>query len=60
MRVVQYEMGTVITPFATSEKPIETFTGPKLTGDSKTNNLYTYYETRSSGGVLIPPQHRGV
>ncbi|MEO5916508.1 MAG: glycosyl hydrolase [Luteolibacter sp.] len=52
VRVVQYAMGTVIIPFTNAEQPLETFTGPKFTGDSKLYSLYTYYDTAGELGVM--------
>lgn len=52
VRIVQYGMGTVITPFSNAEQPLETFTDPGFQGQSKLHNLYTYYNTTASLGAM--------
>lgn len=56
VRVVQYGMGTVITPFTNAVQPLETFTDPKFGGDSKSYGLYTYYDSTGDLGVM----HRNI
>ena len=52
VRVVQYGMGTVITPFTNAVQPLQTFTDPKFSGDSKNYSLYTYYDTAGELGMM--------
>ncbi|MCB1129735.1 MAG: hypothetical protein KDN05_01305, partial [Verrucomicrobiae bacterium] len=56
VRVVQYGMGTVVTPFTNSEQPLETFTDPGFLGESKKYNLYNYYDSSGDLGVM----HRNI
>jgi len=52
VRVVQYGMGTVVTPFTNAEQPLETFTDPGFLGGSRRYNLYTYYDTAAKLGTM--------
>ena len=52
VRIVQYGMGTVITPFTNSEQPLETFTDPGFRGASKRFDLYTYYDSSGDLGAM--------
>lgn len=52
VRVVQYGMGTVITPFTNAVQPLQTFTDPKFGGDSKSYSLHTYYDSAGELGVM--------
>jgi autotransporter-associated beta strand protein len=52
VRVVQYAMGTVVTPFTNAEQPLETFTDPGFRGASKAYNLYTDYDSSADFGVM--------
>jgi len=52
VRIVQFGMGTVVTPFTNAEQPLETFTEPRFGGASKTYGLYTYYNTASALGTM--------
>ncbi|MEK7953241.1 LamG-like jellyroll fold domain-containing protein [Luteolibacter soli] len=52
VRVVQYGNGTVITPFTNAVQPLQTFTDPKFSGDSKSYSLYTYYDSAAELGVM--------
>jgi autotransporter-associated beta strand protein len=45
VRVVQYELGTVVIPHAPSYQPFQAFTGPNFTGSSRSFGQYTYYNT---------------
>ncbi|HEV7951618.1 MAG TPA: hypothetical protein VGP24_17790, partial [Glaciihabitans sp.] len=51
VRVVQYEMGSVVIPHAPSFSPMEVFDGKAFTGPSKQLRLYTYYNDTSLGGL---------
>nr|MCU0750469.1 glycoside hydrolase family protein [Akkermansiaceae bacterium] len=52
VRIVQYGMGTVITPFTNAEQPLETFTDPGFRGSSRRYDIYTYYDSSSDLGVM--------
>jgi len=52
VRVVQYGMGTVITPFTNAEQPLETFTDPGFNGASKLYTIYTYYDSAADLGLM--------
>ncbi len=52
VRIVQYGMGTVITPYTNSEQPLETFTDPGLRGVSKRFDLFTYYDSSGELGAM--------
>lgn len=52
VRIVQYGMGTVITPFTNADQPLETFTDPGFIGESKLFSLYTYYNNAGNLGAM--------
>jgi autotransporter-associated beta strand protein len=52
VRIVQYGMGTVVTPFTNAEQPLETFTEPGFIGESKRYNLYDYYDSAAELGSM--------
>lgn len=52
VRVVQYGMGTVITPFTNAVQALETFTDARFSGESKSYSLYTYYDSAADLGVM--------
>ncbi|RYD23900.1 MAG: hypothetical protein EOP88_02380, partial [Verrucomicrobiaceae bacterium] len=52
VRIVQYGMGTVVTPYTSGEQPLETFTDPGFSGASKLYNLYTHYDSAAALGVM--------
>ncbi|TWT85408.1 Glycosyl hydrolase catalytic core [Posidoniimonas polymericola] len=52
VRVVQHGVGTVVIPQDYRFVPLEVFTGPQFTGDSAELDVYTYYNTPATLGVL--------
>jgi autotransporter-associated beta strand protein len=56
VRIVQYGMGTLVTPFTNAEQPLETFTDPGFRGESKRFGLYTYHNTTARLGAM----HRNI
>ncbi len=52
VRVVQYELGSVVIPHAPSFQPLEAFTGRDFSGTSRTFGTYTYYNTTASLGAF--------
>lgn len=52
VRVVQYELGTVVIPHAADFEPLEAFSLPHFEGASKTFGQYTYYDSAGELGVV--------
>src|SRR5690606_17977707 len=52
VRVVQYELGTVVIPHAPSYQPLRAFSGPNFTGESQAFSQYTYYDSAPELGGL--------
>ena len=52
VRVVQYELGAVVIPHASSFQPLQAFSGPDFTGTSASYSQYTYYNSAATLGSL--------
>jgi hypothetical protein len=52
VRIVQYEMGTVVIPHAPSLQPLQTFSLPEFQGASQSFGQYVYYDTAGELGGM--------
>lgn len=52
VRIVQYELGTVIIPHAANLQPLQTFSLPEFEGTSRTFGQYVYYDTAGELGTM--------